>query len=160
MRNVDLSPLFRSTIGFDHLDKLFETAFRDAGRDVSYPPYNIAKVGQDKYRITMAVAGFGEGNLDIESKENVLTVRGERKDEDRQGHEVLYRGIAGRSFERRFQLADHVEVTGASLENGLLHIDLVRELPEAMKPRRIAIGTGGKAAPKQIDATANEKKAA
>jgi molecular chaperone IbpA len=159
MRNYDLSPLYRTTVGFDRLFSMLDSLAGAEAGGQSYPPYNIERTGENAYRITMAVAGFGEGDIDIESKENVLTVRGERKDEAKEGREVLYRGIAGRSFERRFQLADHVEVTGASLENGLLHIDLVRELPEAMKPRKIAIGNG-KAAPKQIDATANEKKAA
>ena len=149
MRTFDLSPLYRSTVGFDRLFNLLDSA---AGGDTAqpYPPYNIERTGDNAYRITMAVAGFGEGDLDIQAKENVLSVRGERKEEQKDG-EVLYRGIAARAFERRFQLADHVEVTGASLENGLLHIDLVREIPEAMKPRKIAIG-GSKA--KQIDAKA------
>ena len=159
MRNYDLSPLYRTTVGFDRLFSMLDSLAGAETGGQSYPPYNIERTGENAYRITMAVAGFGEGDLDIESKENVPTVSGEKKDEAGQGREVLYRGIAGRSFERRFQLADHVEVTGASLENGLLHIDLVRELPEAMKPRKIAIGNG-KSAPKQIDATANEKKAA
>ena len=159
MRNYDLSPLYRTTVGFDRLFSMLDSLAGAEAGGQTYPPYNIERTGENAYRITMAVAGFGEDDLDIESKENVLTVRGE-KDETKGGNrEVLYRGIAGRSFERRFQLADHVEVTGASLENGLLHIDLVRELPEAMKPRKIAIG-GAKAAPKQIDAQAENKKAA
>ena len=141
MRGLDLSPLFRSTVGFDHLDKLFETALREAGRDVSYPPYNIAKVGQDKYRISMAVAGFGEGDLDITAHENVLTVKGQIS-EPENGVEYLHRGIAQRAFEHRFQLADHVKVVGAKLQNGLLNVELAREVPEAMKPRKIEIGGG------------------
>jgi molecular chaperone IbpA len=151
MRTYDLSPLYRSTVGFDRLFSLLDTV---AGGETAqpYPPYNIERTGENAYRITMAVAGFGEGDLDIQSKENVLTVKGEKKDEKQEnGREVLYRGIAARAFERRFQLADHVEVTGANLENGLLHVDLVREIPEAMKPRKIAIG--GRKAP-QIDAKA------
>ena len=153
MRHFDLNPLYRSTVGFDRLFSLLDTA---SGADASaqpYPPYNIERTGQNAYRVTLAVAGFGENELDVQSKENVLTVKGEKKEEKTQGErEVLYRGIAGRAFERRFQLADHVEVTGASLENGLLHIDLVREIPEAMKPRRIVIG--GNSNSKQIDAQA------
>ena len=150
MRTYDLSPLYRTTVGFDRLFNLLDSV---AGNDGAqpYPPYNIERTGENAYRVTLAVAGFGEGDLDIQAKENVLTVRGEKKDEAKEGHEVLYRGIAGRAFERRFQLADHVEVTGASLENGLLHVELVREIPEAMKPRKIVIG---KAGPRQIDAKA------
>lgn len=154
MRNLDLSPLFRSTIGFDHLDKLFEAAFRDASRDVSYPPYNILKVGPDKYRITMAVAGFGEKDLDITAQENVLTVRGQIQEPEK-GVEYLHRGIAQRPFEHRFQLADHVKVVGAKLVNGLLDVELVREVPEAMKPRKIEIG--GTAQPRVIEGTAETK---
>ena len=141
MRNVDLTPLFRSTVGFDHLDKLFEAAFRDAGRDLSYPPYNIAKVGQDKYRITMAVAGFGEGDIEITAHENMLLVKGQIQAPE-QGIEYLHRGIGQRPFEHRFQLADHVKVVGARLANGLLDVELAREVPEAMKPRKIEIGSG------------------
>ena len=151
MRTFDLSPLYRSTVGFDRLFNLLDSA---AGGETAqpYPPYNIERTGQNAYRVTMAVAGFGEGDLEIQSKENVLTVKGEKKEEKQEGErEVLYRGIAARAFERRFQLADHVEVTGASLENGLLHIDLVREIPEAMKPRKIAIGNSNA---RQIDAKA------
>ena len=146
MRTFDLSPLYRSTVGFDRLFNLLDNV---AGGETAqpYPPYNIERTGQNAYRVTMAVAGFGEGDLDIQAKENVLTVKGEKKEEKQEGErEVLYRGIAGRAFERRFQLADHVEVTGASLENGLLHVDLVREIPEAMRPRRVPIN-GGLSAP-------------
>jgi len=157
MRSLDLSPLFRSTVGFDHLDKLFETAFREAGRDVSYPPYNIAKLGQDKYRISMAVAGFGEGDLDITAQGGVLTVKGQISDAEK-GVEYLHRGIAQRSFEHRFQLADHVKVVGASLRNGLLDVELAREVPEAMKPRKIEIGSGV-GQPRVIEATGAAKAA-
>ncbi len=143
MRNLDLTPLFRSTVGFDHLDKLFEAAFRDAGRDLSYPPYNIAKVAQDRYRVTMAVAGFGEGDLDITAHDNVLTVKGQIQAPEK-GVEYLHRGIAQRPFEHRFQLADHVKVVGAKLVNGLLDVELAREVPEAMKPRKIEIGAGAR----------------
>ena len=141
MRGLDLSPLFRSSVGFDHLDKLFETAFREAGRDVSYPPYNIAKLGQDKYRISMAVAGFGEGDLEITAHENVLTVKGQIGAPET-GVEYLHRGIAQRAFEHRFQLADHVKVVGAKLANGLLTIELQREIPEEKKPRAIPVTAG------------------
>jgi molecular chaperone IbpA len=148
MRSFDLSPLYRSTVGFDRLFGLLDAATN--GEAQPYPPYNIERTGENAYRVTLAVAGFGEGDLDIQAKENVLTVKGEKKEtKEDDGRDVLYRGIASRAFERRFQLADHVEVTGASLANGLLHIDLVREIPEAMKPRKIAIG-GTKS--KQIDA--------
>jgi molecular chaperone IbpA len=149
MRTYDLSPLYRSTVGFDRLFNLLDTVA--GGEAQPYPPYNIERTGENAYRVTLAVAGFGEGDLDIQAKENVLTVRGEKKEEAHEEREMLYRGIAARAFERRFQLADHVEVTGASLENGLLHIDLVREIPEAMKPRKIVIGKTG---PRQIDAKA------
>ncbi len=138
MRNFDLTPLMRSTIGFDQLDKLFDAAFRETTRDTSYPPYNIVKLDQDKYRITMAVAGFAEEDLDITVQDNVLIVKGQIKNRD-EGVEYLHRGIAQRAFEHRFQLADHVRVVGASLENGLLNIDLERVVPEQSRPRKIAI---------------------
>ncbi len=141
MRQFDLSPFYRSTVGFDRLfSALDQLTSADAGQ--SYPPYNIERTGEDTYRITMAVAGFGQDEINIEAKQNSLSVKGEKTVEENKGGEVLYRGIAARSFERRFQLADHVEVKGATLENGLLHIDLVREIPEAMKPRTIKIGGG------------------
>ena len=142
MRSFDLSPLFRYSVGFDRLDDLFETAFRNT-QDASYPPYNIVKTGQDNYKITLAVAGFGEGDLDVTVKENVLTVRGKVNDAEKdKAVTYLHRGIAGRAFEHRFQLADHVRVSGANLVNGLLDVELVREVPEAMKPQRIEIGAG------------------
>lgn len=140
MRNFDLTPLMRSTIGFDQLDKLFDAAFRETTRDTSYPPYNIVKLDQDKYRITMAVAGFGEDDLDITVQDNVLIVKGQMKNRE-EGVEYLHRGIAQRAFEHRFQLADHVRVVGANLENGLLNIDLERVVPEQSRPRKIAIKT-------------------
>ncbi len=140
MRHFDLSPLYRSTVGFD---RMFSMLDQMTGPETTnaYPPYNIERTGENAYRITVAVAGFGEADLNIEQKENALTIRGakaagEKSDE----REVLYQGIAGRTFERRFQLADHVKVTGAGLENGLLHVDLVREVPEAARPRQIPIG--------------------
>ncbi|HEX2256684.1 MAG TPA: Hsp20 family protein, partial [Afifellaceae bacterium] len=148
------------TVGFDRLFSLLDS-MGNVENGQTYPPYNIERTGENAYRITMAVAGFGESDLDIEAKHNVLTVKGEKKEETaEEGREVLYRGIAGRAFERRFQLADHVEVRGATLENGLLHVDLVREIPEAMKPRKIAIGSGANQNTKQIDAKAEHAKAA
>lgn len=153
MRSFDLSPLYRSTVGFDRLFSLLDQASGVEAGVPGYPPYNIERTGENDYRITMAVAGFSDSELSIESRENTLTVKGEKKAEEGQSAEVLYRGIAARSFERRFQLADHVEVKGASLENGLLHVDLVREIPEAMKPRTIAIASG-KNASQQIEAKA------
>jgi molecular chaperone IbpA len=144
MRSFDLTPLFRHSVGFDRLDELFETAFRNASQENSYPPYNIVKTGEDTYRITLAVAGFGEDDLEIISKENLLTVRGKGSETDKETA-YLHRGIAKRAFEHRFQLADYVRVNGANLTNGLLDVDLVRELPERMKPQQIAIGTGAKA---------------
>jgi molecular chaperone IbpA len=152
MRTFDLTPFYRSTVGFDRLFGLLDSVAD--GTAQTYPPYNIERTGENAYRITMAVAGFGEGELSIEAKENTLTVKGEKKTEtEEKDREFLYRGIGARTFERRFQLADHVEVKGASLENGLLHVDLVREVPEAMKPRQIAIN-GGKAKVTQIDQVA------
>lgn len=157
MRATDFAPLYRSTIGFDRLFSMLDNM--GSGEPVqSYPPYNIERTGENAYRITMAVAGFGEDDLTIESKEHTLTIKGEKQaEESGEEREMLFQGIASRAFERRFQLADHVEIRAANLENGLLHIDLVREIPEAMKPRKIAIGSGaanGKAAKKvkQIEA--------
>ncbi|WP_421726305.1 Hsp20 family protein [Bauldia sp.] len=152
MRNFDPSPLYRSTVGFDRLFGMLDSLGGPDGGSQSYPPYNIERTGENAYRVTMAVAGFGEADLSVEAKEHTLTVKGERKEQpDNTESEVLYRGIAARSFERRFQLADHVEVRGAQLENGLLHIDLVREIPEAMKPRTIAINAKSQ---KQVEAVA------
>jgi molecular chaperone IbpA len=155
MRQFDLTPLYRSTIGFDRLGSLLDTLTAFEGDAPSYPPYNIERVGENEYRISMAVAGFADKDLNIEVKENTLSIRGEKKTEV-ENTTCLHRGIASRSFERRFQLADHVVVKGASLENGLLHVDLVRELPEAMKPRTIAIKTKTEKAetPKVIDSKA------
>ena len=143
MRTFDLSPLYRSTVGFDRLfSMLDDVAGFDRGSP-GYPPYNIERTGEDAYRISIAVAGFAESDLSIEAKENTLKVRADKPAKPEDGkREVLYRGIAARTFERVFQLADHVEVKGASLENGLLHIDLACELPEAKKPRHIPIGNG------------------
>ena len=137
MRTLDFSPLFRSTVGFDRLFDLMDSY---AEQSNGYPPYNIERSDDTHYRITLAVAGFAEKELSIEVKEGVLTVTGQRDGEERADQRnFLYQGIAGRSFERRFQLAEHVEVRGAKLENGLLHVDLERVIPEEKKPRRIAI---------------------
>jgi len=153
MRTFDLAPLYRSTVGFDRLFSMLDqvSGFENGGS--TYPPYNIERTGENAYRITLAVAGFAEPEISIEAKQNTLTIKGEKqaKTDDKKGEVVLYQGIAGRAFERVFQLAEHVEVRGASLENGLLHVDLVREVPEAAKPRQIRIGNG---APKALDAKA------
>ncbi|MEZ8966933.1 Hsp20 family protein [Vibrio breoganii] len=136
MRTVDFTPLYRNAIGFDRLFNMMETS-NAKNTSGGYPPYNIEQQDENKYRITMAVAGFADDQMDITQKENVLIVRGERKAEE--GKTYVYQGIAERDFERKFQLADYVKVIGATMENGLLHVDLEREIPEAMKPRKIAI---------------------
>lgn len=145
MRTLDLSPLFPFAVGFDRLPSLLDAAERAAGPADGYPPYNIAKTGEDSYRISVAVAGFGPEDLDVEVKDGTLTIAGKAAGEN-EGTTYLHRGIAGRAFQRRFQLADHVEVVDARLANGLLVLDLKRELPEALKPRRIEIKSeaGGK----------------
>lgn len=150
MRTIDFAPLYRSTVGFDRLFDLLDSASGFESEAVAYPPYNIERLGENEYRITMAVAGFGETDIKIDVKEQSLTVRGEKKPEDKE-RQFLYRGIAARAFERRFQLADHVEVKGADLKDGLLHIELVRNVPERLKPRTIPIGGS---APKQVEAKA------
>ena len=138
MTTFDFSPLFRTAIGFDRMARLMDSA--SAATDASsYPPYNIEKTGEETYRLTMAVAGFRPEELDLVAKDNTLVVSGKVANEGNKG-EMLYRGIAGRAFERRFVLADHIVVDGADLENGLLHVGLKRVVPEALKPRRIAIG--------------------
>jgi len=149
MRTFDLAPLYRSTVGFDRLFSMLD------GFDAStpgYPPYNIERTGENAYRISIAVAGFADHELNIEAKENTLTVKGEKKLKEETAGEVLYQGIAARAFERVFQLADYVVVKGANLENGLLHVDLVREIPEAKKPRQIAIN--GQSKPQVVEAKA------
>ena len=152
MRHFDLTPFYRSTVGFDRLFNLLDQTGSDAAP--GYPPYNIKRTGDNAYRVSVAVAGFGESDLHIELKENTLTIKGEKqaKSEEKAG-EVLYQGIAARSFERVFQLADFVQVRGAKLENGLLHVDLVREIPEAKKPRQIPIN-GGKSIEAQVETKA------
>lgn len=144
MRQFDLAPLYRSTVGFDRLFSALDQ-FVSADAVPTYPPYNIERTGENAYRITVAVAGFTDADLAIEVKENALTLKGERKADQDRKVEILHQGIAARGFERRFQLADYVQVTGAVLENGLLHIDLVREIPEAKKPRQIQIASAGHA---------------
>jgi molecular chaperone IbpA len=159
MRHYDLTPFYRSTIGFDRLFQLLDEA-AGAESAPTYPPYNIERTDENAYRITVAVAGFAEAELSLEVKENLLTVRGEKHaDADKPKGALIHQGIAARAFERRFQLADHVNVTGASLQNGLLHIDLLREIPEAKKPRLIPIGAAdasanGSSKAKLIEASA------
>ena len=136
--NFDLTPLFRTSVGFDRMAQLLDQANR-IDQTPSYPPYNIESIDDNNYRITLALAGFSDADLEITSEQNTLTVKG-KKDNDVEG-KFIHRGIANRSFERRFQLADHVKVKAANMNNGLLHIQLEREIPEAMKPRTIAIGT-------------------
>jgi molecular chaperone IbpA len=145
MRTFDFAPLYRSTVGFDRMFSMLDQLGGAEGSVPSYPPYNIDRSGENGFRISVAVAGFTDADLSIETKENRLTIRGEKQtnDEAKTG-DVLYKGIAERTFERSFQLADHVQVKGASLESGLLHVDLVREIPEAMKPRAIPIVSSSK----------------
>lgn len=140
MRNFDLSPLYRSTVGFDRMAGMMDQLMAGDAPAPTYPPYNIEKTGEAAYRISIAVAGFGEDDLNIEVKDQSLTVTAKKAEANGEDKPVyLHRGIAERGFERRFQLADHVRVSGAELVNGLLHVDLVREVPEALKPRTIAI---------------------
>lgn len=151
MRNYDFSPLYRSTVGFDRLASMLDQFSNIEQKQPSYPPYNIERLDEDRYEITMALAGFEEDELEIESHNATLTVKGNKQEETEQKErEFLHRGIAARNFELRYQLEDHVKVNGADLKNGLLHIHLQRELPEAMKPRSIAIN--GKEQSKLIDA--------
>ncbi len=139
MRTIDFAPLYRSTIGFDHLSQMLDSVAQRDQSQPSYPPYNIERLDKDEYRITMAVAGFTQKELNIQSEEQTLKVRGERA-EDTSERQYLHQGIAARNFERVFQLAEHVKVVSAAIENGLLHIELRREVPETMKPRQIPIG--------------------
>jgi molecular chaperone IbpA len=155
MRNYDLTPLLRATVGFDRMFNMLDTATRLDQGAPSYPPYNIEKIGEDSYHIVMAVAGFAEADLEVTARENSLVVIG-RKDkvpgtQSSATERYLHRGIATRAFERRFDLADHIRVTGARIENGLLHIELLRELPEAMKPRNIAIESTARQPAKVIE---------
>ncbi len=144
MRHFDFTPFHRSTVGFDRLFQLLDTVGNSDPDTPSYPPYNIERVSENDFRITMAVAGFTRDDVKIELKEQTLSVRGEKKPEpEGESRQFLHRGIAQRAFERRFQLADHVEVKGADMKDGLLHIELQRNIPERMKPRTIAIGVDG-----------------
>lgn len=138
MRNFDLTPLYRSAIGFDRMASLLDSVNRSEQTQQTYPPYNIEVTGDDNYRITMAISGFNEADLTLEVKPNLLTVSG-KKEAEKEERKFLHQGIAARNFERRFQIADYVRVESAQLEDGLLHIDLVREIPEAMKPRTIPV---------------------
>jgi molecular chaperone IbpA len=148
MDGFDFSPLFRSTIGFDRLTRLMDAASRVDGGAVTYPPYNIEVTGDNAYRLTMAVAGFGAEDLDLTVQDGALIVAAKARKDDEKA-QYLHRGIARRAFERRFQLAEHIRIAGASLDNGLLHVDLTREIPEALKPRKIEIAAGG--TPKVIE---------
>ena len=149
MRDFDLTPIWRSTVGFDRLVDLIDDSLRLAGED-NYPPYNIARTGEDNYRISLALAGFKPEEITVTAEQNMLTVEGRKAEKD--DREYLYQGISGRPFRRQFNLADYVEVKGASFEDGLLQVDLVRELPEAMKPRRIAVKSGpSRGEPQQIE---------
>ncbi len=150
MRHPDFSPLFRSTVGFDRLVQLLD-ATTGFDNESGYPPYNIESTGENQYRITVAVAGFGQDEINVEAKESLLTIRGEKKPEEAE-RTYLHRGIAARSFERRFQLADYVEVESAELKDGMLSVDLKRNLPERMKPRSVPISDGS--SPKRIEASA------
>jgi molecular chaperone IbpA len=155
MRTYDLTPFYRSTVGFDRLFSLLDQASSDGSP--GYPPYNIERTGDNAYRISVAVSGFAKEELSIVAKENTLTIKGEKvANENGNKAEVLYRGIAARAFERAFQLADFVVVKDASLEHGLLHVDLVREIPEAKKPRNIPIGSSAPAAPQVVDGSAQK----
>ncbi|UGV25219.1 Hsp20 family protein [Rhodopseudomonas boonkerdii] len=155
MRTYDLTPFYRSTVGFDRLFNLLDQSTSDSAP--GYPPYNIERTGENEYRISVAVSGFAQNELSIVAKENTLTIKGEKAaNENGNKSEVLYRGIAARAFERAFQLADFVQVRNASLENGLLHVDLVREIPEAAKPRSIPISTGAVSSPQVVDGSAEK----
>ncbi|KAA9131922.1 Hsp20 family protein [Marinihelvus fidelis] len=155
MTTFDLSPLFRTSVGFDRLASMLATASRPEQGN-GYPPYNIVAVDENQYQVTMAVAGFSDDDIEITTEQNVLRVAGQRNEEGADEAKYLHRGIATRSFERRFNLADHVRVTGADMENGLLHIYLEREIPEAMKPRKIEISS----ARRLLDVKQQEEKAA
>ena len=155
MRTVDFTPFYRSTVGFDRLFSLLDQMGQPENVQNAYPPYNIEKTGENAYRITMAVAGFSDEDIEIEVHRNALSVKAQKADEQaEEGTEFLHRGIAARAFERRFQLADHVEIAGAELKNGLLHINLKREVPEELKPRKIAISANANKPAKQIEAKA------
>jgi molecular chaperone IbpA len=151
MRPIDFAPLYRSTVGFDRLFNLLDSVTGFDQGPTAYPPYNIERLGENEYRITMAVAGFAQDEIKVDVKEQTLSVSGAKKPDEKE-RQYLHRGIAARDFERRFQLADHIEVKGADLQDGLLHVDLVRNVPDRLKPRTIAVGNGK--APKQVEAPA------
>ncbi len=152
MRTFDLAPLYRATVGFDQIADLMDRVLSDNGGAQTYPPYNIEKLGQDAWRISIAVAGFSEKDLTVEVRENALIVSARKAEgEAEDGRTFLHRGIATRAFERRFALADHVRVTGATHADGMLHIELAREVPEALKPRRIEIGRGDTVEAKAVE---------
>jgi len=162
MRTFDFTPYRRTTVGFDRLFDLLESSMRSAAAD-NYPPVNIEKLGEDQYRITLAVAGFAREDVDIVAQQNMLTVTGRKSDDAEQGKQYLHQGIGARAFERRFELADFVRVQDADLKDGLLMIDLVREIPDAMRPRRIEIGGNVhqiEGEPKRIDSGAAAREAA
>lgn len=159
MRNLDFAPLYRSAIGFDRMAGLLDSLSRSEQNQPSYPPYNIELTGEDQYRITMAVAGFDRSELNIEVNQGHLTISAKKQAEEEE-RKYLHQGIAARNFERRFQLADHVEVKSATFENGLLHIDLKREIPEAMKPRTIEIDDALEANSERPKQVTQEKEAA
>jgi len=149
MRHFDFAPLYRATVGFDQIADMMDRVLASDSAQPGYPPYNIEKTAEDAYRISIAVAGFADQDLNVEVKEKALVVSARKAEEDEE-RSYLHRGIATRAFERRFHLADHVKVVGASHENGMLHIDLEREIPEALKPRRIEIANGTKAIEKDV----------
>ena len=151
MRRFDLAPLYRATVGFDQIADMMDRILADTAQTPSYPPYNIEKIADDAWRISIAVAGFADEDLGVEVRENALIVTA-RKSDEAEDKVYLHRGIATRAFERRFTLADHVRVTNASHQNGMLHIDLVREIPEALKPRRIEIAKGDTVEAKAVEA--------
>jgi len=153
---IDLTPLYANTVGFDRFGSLLDAALNaERAQSGGYPPYDIELVGENRYAITLAVAGFGDGEIDVQLEKGVLTVRGKREDQKKDSR-YLHRGIATRSFERKFNLADHVEVTDAHLDNGLLKIALTKEIPEAMKPRTIPVGRGAVAQPALVDGNGSE----
>jgi len=151
MRNLDMTPLHRATVGFDHFADMMDRLFTQDGPQPSYPPYNIEKIDEDGWRISVAVAGFSTDDISLEQRENELVVSARKADGEGE-KTYLHRGIATRAFERRFTLADHVKVTGAAHEHGMLHVELTREVPEALKPRRIEIGGAKKLKGETIDA--------
>jgi molecular chaperone IbpA len=153
MRNFDLAPLYRATVGYDQIADMMDRVLSNHVAQSTYPPYNIEKTADDAYRISIAVAGFSDSDLSVEVKEGALVVSAQRAEEDGE-RSFLHRGIATRAFERTFQLADHVRVTGAAHTDGMLHIDLVREVPEALKPRRIEIASGDAVEKDVVDAKA------